>query len=64
MLAWVGINQPMKMRETSRGVDKKLHVNNKLFLKVTGVIINLKLLLKGCVKENRHLVVIFLIYVP
>ena len=28
MLAWVGTDQPMKMRETSRGVDKKLHVNN------------------------------------
>lgn len=28
MLGWVGIDQPMKMRETSRGVDKKLHVNN------------------------------------
>ena len=30
MLNWVGIDQPMKMRETSRGVDKKLHVNNNL----------------------------------
>ena len=30
MLNWVGINQPMKMRVTSRGVDKKLHVNNNL----------------------------------
>ena len=28
MLGWVGIDQPMKMRETSRGVDKKLHANN------------------------------------
>ena len=28
MLDWVGIDQPMKMRETSRGVDKKLHGNN------------------------------------
>ena len=28
MLCWVGNNQPMKMRETSRGQDKKLGVNN------------------------------------
>ena len=28
MLGWVGIDQPMKMRETSRAVDKKLQVNN------------------------------------
>lgn len=28
MLCWVGKDQPMKMRETSRDVDKKLHVNN------------------------------------
>ena len=28
MLDWVGVDQPMKMRETSRGVDKKLHGNN------------------------------------
>lgn len=28
MLGWVGIDQPMKMKETSRGVDKKLHDNN------------------------------------
>lgn len=28
MLGWVGNDQPMKMRETSRAVDKKLLVNN------------------------------------
>ena len=28
-LNWVGSNQQMKMRETSRAVDKKLQVNNK-----------------------------------
>lgn len=28
MLYWVGIDQPMKMKETSRVVDKKLQVNN------------------------------------
>lgn len=28
MLYWVGFDQPMKMRETSRAVDKKLQVNN------------------------------------
>ena len=28
MLNWVGDNQPMKMREPSRDVDKKLHDNN------------------------------------
>ena len=28
MLDWVGIDQQMQMRETSRGVDKKLHDNN------------------------------------
>lgn len=28
MLGWVGIDQPMQMRETSRAVDKKLLVNN------------------------------------
>lgn len=28
MLYWVGIDQPMKMRGTSRAVDKKLQVNN------------------------------------
>ena len=30
MLNWIGIDQLMKMRETSRGEDKKLHDNNKL----------------------------------
>lgn len=30
MLNWIGIDQSMKMRETSRAVDKKLQVNNKL----------------------------------
>lgn len=30
MLSWVGIDQPMKMRETSRAVDKKLQDNNNL----------------------------------
>lgn len=29
MLCWVGIDQPMKMRETSRATDKKPQVNNK-----------------------------------
>lgn len=28
MLNWVGIDQPMKMRETSRAIDKKLWGNN------------------------------------
>ena len=28
MLYWAGIDQLMKMRETSRAVDKKLLVNN------------------------------------
>ena len=28
MLDWVGIDQPMKMKETSRVVDKKLQGNN------------------------------------
>ena len=28
MLSWVGSDQPMKMKETSRVVDKKLQVNN------------------------------------
>ena len=28
MLNWVGIDQPMKMRETSRAKDKKPQVNN------------------------------------
>ena len=28
MLDWVGSNQPMKMKETSRAKDKKLLVNN------------------------------------
>ena len=30
MLSWVGIDQPMKMREISRVVDKKPQVNNRL----------------------------------
>lgn len=30
MLSWTRIDWSMKMRETSRGVDKKLHVNNYL----------------------------------
>jgi len=30
MLSWVGINQPMRMRETSRAVDKKPQGNNNL----------------------------------
>ena len=30
MLGWVGIDQPMKMSASSRGVDKELHVNNIL----------------------------------
>jgi hypothetical protein len=30
MLSWVGNDQLMKMRETSRAVDKKLQVNNTL----------------------------------
>lgn len=30
MLSWVGINRPMKMRETSRAVDKKSQGNNNL----------------------------------
>ena len=30
MLSWVGNDQPMKMRETSRDWDKKLNVNNNL----------------------------------
>ena len=30
MLNWVGNDQPMKMRETSRAIDKKLWVNNYL----------------------------------
>lgn len=30
MPSWVGNNQPMKMRETSRAIDKKLWVNNYL----------------------------------
>lgn len=29
-LNWVGIDQPMKMSASSRGVDKELHVNNIL----------------------------------
>ena len=29
-LNWVGIDQPMKMSASSRGVDKELHVNNNL----------------------------------
>lgn len=33
MLNWVGF-QPMKMRETSRGRDKKLVVNNNLSRRV------------------------------
>ena len=28
MLGWVGIDQLMKMSENSRGIDKKLYVNN------------------------------------
>ena len=28
MLYWAGKDQPMKMSESSRDVDKKLHVNN------------------------------------
>lgn len=28
MLYWVGIDQPMKMKETSRATDKKPQVNN------------------------------------
>lgn len=28
MLYWVGIDQPMKMKETSRAMDKKPQVNN------------------------------------
>lgn len=32
MLGWVGNDQPMKMRETSRAIDKKLWDNNKLEL--------------------------------
>ena len=32
MPSWVGNDQPMKMRETSRGRDKKLCVNNNMFL--------------------------------
>lgn len=28
MLDWVGNDQPMKMRETSRDINKKLCVNN------------------------------------
>ena len=28
MLGWVGNDQPMQMSESSRGEDKKLHVNN------------------------------------
>lgn len=31
-LNWIGIDQSMKMRETSRAVDKELLVNNDLFL--------------------------------
>lgn len=30
MLSWGGNDHPMKMRETSRGPDKKLGVNNYL----------------------------------
>jgi len=30
MLSWAGINRSMKMRETSRAVDKKLQDNNNL----------------------------------
>ena len=30
MLNWIGIDQSMKMRETSRAADKKLQVNNYL----------------------------------
>lgn len=30
MLSWGGIDRPMQMRETSRGQDKKLAVNNLL----------------------------------
>lgn len=30
MLNWVGNDQPMKMRETSRAIDKKLWVKNYL----------------------------------
>lgn len=36
-LNWVGINHPMKMREISRGEDKELLVNNKLFLNIERV---------------------------
>jgi DNA gyrase subunit A len=32
MLSWIGIDQSMQMRETSRDADKKLHVNNYLNL--------------------------------
>jgi hypothetical protein len=30
MLNWIGIDQSMKTRETSRAIDKKLWVNNYL----------------------------------
>ena len=33
MLGWVGNDQPMKMKETSRGEDKKLHVKNNRNIK-------------------------------
>ena len=41
MLYWAGFDQPMKMRETSRAVDKKLQVNNIQDQSVYDAMINL-----------------------
>jgi DNA gyrase subunit A len=41
MLNWVGIDQPMKMRETSRAIDKKLWVNNNLDTSVYDAMVRL-----------------------
>ena len=38
MLSWVGIDQPMKMREISRVVDKKPQVNNRLNI-IIGIVL-------------------------
>ena len=57
MLNWVGKNRPMKMRETSRGVDKKLHVNNYWGNSLKTIITNLNGLRTsakdGTIQTNR-----------
>ena len=44
MLNWVGNDQPMKMREPSRAIDKKLWVNNywvskRILLRENGILL-------------------------